>query len=50
MNITRDQLPIPQFERLGIDKERIDKFSKQEMHALLSGYPSGMKFLVFQRS
>ncbi len=48
MNIPKEQLPVSQFERLGIDKERIDKFSKQEMHALLSGYPSNMKFLAFK--
>ncbi len=48
MNFTKDQLPIHQFERLGIQKERLHQLPKDEMHALLSGYPSNMKFLVFK--
>lgn len=48
MNFTKDQLPIHQFERLGIQKERLHQLPRDEMHALLSGYPSNMKFLVFK--
>jgi hypothetical protein len=50
MNITKDQLPVQQFERLGIQKERLHQLPKDEMHALLSGYPSNMKFLTFKDS
>lgn len=48
MNITKEQLPIQQFERLGIDQERIIKLPKDEMKNLLSGFPSNMKFLTFR--
>lgn len=48
MNFTKDQLPVHKFERLGIQKERLHQLPKDEMHALLSGYPSNMKILVFK--
>jgi len=48
MNITKEQLPIQEFERLGIKKDRLHQLPKDEMHALLSGYPSNMKFLTFK--
>ena len=48
MNIKPDQLPIQQFERLGISQERLKKLPKDEIQNLLSGYPSNMKFLVFK--
>jgi hypothetical protein len=48
MNITKEQLPVQQFERLGIQKERMDKWPKDEMKNLLSGFPSNMKFLTFR--
>ena len=48
MNITREQLPVEKFERLGLDKSRIDKMPQEEMRSLLSGFPSNMKFLSFR--
>ena len=48
MNITKEQLPVQQFERLGIDNNRLQKLPDEEMNALLSGYPSRMKFLTFK--
>ena len=48
MNITKEQLPVQEFERLGIKKDRLHQLPKDEMHALLSGYPSNMKFLTFK--
>ena len=48
MNITKEQLPVQEFERLGIKKNRLNQLPKEEMHALLSGYPSNMKFLTFK--
>ena len=48
MNITKEQLPVREFERLGIKKDRLHQLPKNEMHALLSGYPSHMKFLTFK--
>ncbi len=48
MNITKEQLPIHQFERLGIKKDRLNQLPKDEIHALLSGYPSKLKFLTFK--
>ena len=48
MNFQIDQLPIKHFEQLGITRERLKKLPKDEMHNLLSGYPSNMKFLVFK--
>jgi hypothetical protein len=48
MNITKEQLPLQQFERLGMNQERINKLPKNEMENLLSGFPSNMKFLTFK--
>ena len=48
MIIKKEDLPINQFESLGIQKERLYQLPKDEMHALLSGYPSNMKFLIFR--
>jgi hypothetical protein len=48
MNITKEQLPLQQFERLGMSQERINKLPKDEMKNLLSGFPSNMKFLTFR--
>ena len=48
MNITKEQLPVQEFERLGFKKDRLHQLPKYEMHALLSGYPSNMKFLTFK--
>lgn len=48
MNITREQLPVQEFERLGIKKDRLHQLPKNEIHALLSGYPSNMKSLTFK--
>ena len=48
MNITKEQLPVQEFERLGIKKDRLHQLPKEEMHALLSGYPSNMKFLTLK--
>jgi hypothetical protein len=48
MNITKDQLPLQQFEGLGMNQERINKLPKDEMKNLLSGFPSNMKFLTFR--
>ena len=48
MNFTKEQLPVQEFERLGFKKDRLHQLPKEEMHALLSGYPSNMKFLTFK--
>lgn len=48
MNIKAHQLPVQQFERLGISQERLNKLPKDEMKNLLSGFPSNMKFLTFK--
>ena len=48
MNISKEQLPMQQFERLGIQKERMDTWPKDELKALLSGYPGQIKFLTFK--
>ena len=48
MNITKEELPMQQFERLGMTEERLQRFSKDEMNAMLSGFPSNMKFLNFK--
>jgi hypothetical protein len=48
MNITKEQLPVQQFERLSINKNSLHHLPKEEMHALLSGYPSNMKTLTFK--
>lgn len=50
MNITKEQLPIQQFERLGISKDRLNKLPQDEMKNLLSGFPTNMKFLTFRDS
>lgn len=39
---------MQQFERLGIQKERMDTWPKDELKALLSGYPGQIKFLTFK--
>lgn len=48
MNIKEHQLPVQQFERLGISQERLNKLPKDEMKNILSGFPSNMKFLTFK--
>ena len=48
MNIKQHQLPVQQFERLGISQERLNKLPKDEMKNILSGFPSNMKFLTFK--
>ena len=46
MNITKEQLPVHQFERLGISKEHVQDMP--EMKNLLLGHTSKMKLLNFK--
>jgi len=48
MNITKEQLPVKKFERLGIHRERLDKMVAEEQNTLLRGLPTSTKFLVFR--